>query len=194
MTEPEDNKAVEEAADLGPEALLAEREAEITSLNDKILRLAAEMENLRRRLEKEKQDASSFAVTNFSRDILSVADNLRRALQAVPDAARSDVALGPVISGVEMTEKELTQVFGRYGIKRIEAMGAKLDPNQHQAVGEIDSPGSEAGTVALVLQDGYLLKERLLRPAMVMVAKAAGDAPETEPASTEPGHRVDVSA
>jgi molecular chaperone GrpE len=198
MTEtPEDSGAASQEAadtptDFSPDEQLAQRDAEITTLNDKILRLAAEMENVRRRLEKEKQDASVFAVSNFARDMLSVADNLRRALSSLPDAARDDAALGPVVTGVEMTERELTQVFGRFGITRLESMGERLDPNRHQAVGEVESATVDAGAIAMVLQDGYMLKERLLRPAMVMVAKAgSGDAPA---ASNEPGGRVDMSA
>lgn len=170
------------------EAQLADSRADITVLNDRILRLAAEMENVRRRLEKEKQDASVFAVSNFARDMLSVADNLRRALQVVPEAARADPGMGTVITGVEMTERELTQVFGRFGIVRMEALGAKLDPNQHQAISEVESDTAEPGTVAFVMQDGYMLKERLLRPAMVMVAKAKSTG------SDDPGARVDVKA
>ncbi len=174
------------------EEQLADSRAEITALNDKILRLAAEMENVRRRLEKEKQDASVFAVSNFAREMLSVADNLRRALAVVPENARADASLNTVITGVEMTERELGQIFGRFGINRMEPVGAKLDPNQHQAMGEVDSDSAEPGTIAFVMQDGYMLKERLLRPAMVMVAKAktAADAKGGD----EPGGRVDVKA
>jgi molecular chaperone GrpE len=170
------------------EAQLADSRADITVLNDRILRLAAEMENVRRRLEKEKQDASVFAVSNFARDMLSVADNLRRALQAVPETARADASLATVLTGVEMTERELTQVFGRFGIVRMDAMGAKLDPNQHQAISEVESDTAQPGTIAFVMQDGYMLKERLLRPAMVMVAKAKSSEGD------EPGARVDVKA
>jgi molecular chaperone GrpE len=170
------------------EEQLADSRADITVLNDKILRLAAEMENVRRRLEKEKQDASVFAVSNFARDMLSVADNLRRALQVVPEAARADAGLNNVITGVEMTERELTQVFGRFGITRMDAIGAKLDPNQHQAISEVESDTAQPGTIAFVMQDGYMLKERLLRPAMVMVAKAKSTDGD------EPGARVDVKA
>jgi molecular chaperone GrpE len=179
---------VETAQTPSLEAQLADSRADITVLNDKILRLAAEMENVRRRLEREKQDASVFAVSNFARDMLSVADNLRRALAAVPDTARADASLNTVITGVEMTERELTQVFGRFGIVRMDAMGAKLDPNQHQAISEVESDTAEPGTIAFVMQDGYMLKERLLRPAMVMVAKTKS----TD--SDEPGARVDVKA
>jgi molecular chaperone GrpE len=187
-TDQPDQEAAPEAAVPTVEEQLADKQAEITSLNDKILRLAAEMENVRRRLEKEKQDASVFAVSGFARDMLSVADNLRRALQVVPEAARADAALNNVITGVEMTERELTQVFGRFGISRMEAVGQKLDPNQHQAMGEMESDTAEPGTISFVMQDGYMLKERLLRPAMVMVAKAktAG--------ADEPGNRVDMKA
>lgn len=170
------------------EERLAAREEEISILNDKLLRLAAEMENVRRRLEKEKQDMSVFAVSNFARDLLSVADNLRRAVQAVPEAVRHDQAVNVVVTGVEMTERELMQIFTRYGIARIEAVGMRLDPHQHQAMGEIDSAAVEPGTVAVVLQDGYMLKDRLLRPAMVMLAKGNNNADET------PGNRINTVA
>jgi molecular chaperone GrpE len=179
---------VETTETLSLEAQLADSRADITVLNDRILRLAAEMENVRRRLEKEKQDASVFAVSNFARDMLSVADNLRRALQAVPETARADASLATVLTGVEMTERELTQVFGRFGIVRMDAMGAKLDPNQHQAISEVESDTAQPGTIAFVMQDGYMLKERLLRPAMVMVAKAKSSEGD------EPGARVDMKA
>jgi molecular chaperone GrpE len=198
MTDASDAESAATAAESGAEimadleARLAERDAQVSELNDRVLRLAAEMENVRRRLEKEKQDASIFAVSSFARDMLAVADNLRRALQSLPEAARSDAALGPVVTGVEMTEKELVQVFGRFGISRIEAIGARLDPNQHQAVGEVESATDAPGTITMVLQDGYMLKERLLRPAMVMVAKAGSG--EATPASSDPGGRVDVTA
>jgi molecular chaperone GrpE len=184
----EDVPDVETAQIPSLEAQLADSRADITVLNDKILRLAAEMENVRRRLEKEKQDASVFAVSNFARDMLSVADNLRRALAAVPDTARADASLNTVLTGVEMTERELTQVFGRFGIVRMDAIGAKLDPNQHQAISEVESDTVQPGAIAFVMQDGYMLKERLLRPAMVMVAKAKSSD------SDEPGARVDVKA
>lgn len=159
--------------------------AEVAELKDRLLRQAAETENVRRRLEKDKQDASAFAAAGFARDILAVADNLRRALDAVPEAARTDPAVETIITGIEMTERELLSVFNKHGIAVIEAMGAKLDPNRHQAMVEIPTNDAEPGTVVQVLQSGYVIKDRLLRPALVAVAKAIGDAAS---------HRVDTTA
>lgn len=177
-----------EAAETIPtvEEQLAAKQEELTALNDRVLRLAAEMENTRRRLEKDKVDASAYAVSSFARDMLSVADNLRRALDALPEAAHSDPHMKPLITGVEMTEKELLTVFARYGVVPIKAEGARLDPNLHQAVTTVESNTHEPGTVLQVFQSGYMIKDRLLRPAMVTVAKAGSDAAL--------GDRVDTSA
>jgi molecular chaperone GrpE len=160
--------------DVAPEAEspdpLAAKDAEIAELKDKLLRVAAEMENTRRRLERDKADAVAYATTGFARDLLGVADNLRRALDAIPAAARDDEAVKPIVTGVEMVEKELTGVFSRHGIARVESVGAKLDPNRHQAMLEVDGD-AEPGTIVAELQAGYVIKDRLLRPALVSVAK-----------------------
>jgi molecular chaperone GrpE len=155
-----------------PDELLAARDAEIAELKDRLLRAAAETENTRRRLERDKQDASAYAVTGFARDLLGVADNLRRALDAIPADARESESVRPILTGVEMTERELTNVLTRHGIKRVEAVGQKLDPNLHQAMIEVESDDAEPGTVVQELQAGYVIKDRLLRPALVSVAKA----------------------
>jgi len=144
------------------------KDAEIADLKDKVLRTMAEMENLRRRTEREREDAVKYAAGKFAKDILSVADNLRRALDAV--AASADPAVRNLASGVEATERELLSVFERHGIKRIEALGARFDPNLHQAMFEIPDPSQPAGTVVQVAMPGYLIGDRLLRPAMVGVA------------------------
>jgi molecular chaperone GrpE len=142
---------------------------EIASLKDRLLRAAAETENVRRRLEREKTDASTYAMTGFARDLLGVADNLRRAVAALPaDAPGFDA----VKTGIEATERELTTVLGRHGIARVVTDGAKLDPNRHQAMLEVDSEHHEPGAIVAELQAGYTIKDRLLRPAMVSVAKA----------------------
>jgi molecular chaperone GrpE len=159
------------------EELLAQREAEAADLKDRLVRALAETENVRRRLEKDKQDASVYAVTSFARDLLAVADNLRRAIDAVPEAARDDEAIKGLVVGVEMTERELQQVFTRFGITKMEALGAKLDPHFHQAMAEIDSAEHPPGHIAQVYQSGYVIKDRLLRPAMVVVAKAPSETP-----------------
>jgi molecular chaperone GrpE len=158
------------------EELLAQREAEAADLKDRLVRALAETENVRRRLEKDKQDASVYAVTSFARDLLAVADNLRRAIDAVPETARDNDTIKGLVVGVEMTERELQQVFARFGITKMEALGARLDPHLHQAMAEIDNSEHPPGHIAQVYQSGYVIKDRLLRPAMVVVAKAAADA------------------
>jgi molecular chaperone GrpE len=149
---------------------LAAKDAEIADLKDRLLRIAAEMENTRRRLERDKADAVAYATTGFARDLLGVADNLRRALDAIPATARDDDAVKPIVTGVEMVEKELTGVFTRHGIARVVSVGEKLDPNKHQAMLEVEHE-SEPGTIIAELQAGYVIKDRLLRPALVSVAK-----------------------
>ena len=146
---------------------------EVTSLKDRLLRAAAEVENVRRRLEREKTDASTYAMTGFARDLLGVADNLRRAVAALP----ADVTgFDAVKTGIEATERELVAVLGRHGISRVVTDGAKLDPNRHQAMLEVDSEHHEPGAIVAELQAGYTIRDRLLRPAMVSVAKARIDA------------------
>lgn len=176
MTEDTDQNTPEEnigAAEPDFEAQLAEKDAEITDLKDRLLRAAAEMENTRRRLERDKQDASAYATTSFARDLLGVADNLRRALEHLPAAVRDDEAVKTIVTGVEMTEKELASVLTRHGVARIDAIGQRLDPNKHQAMLEVEHE-AEPGTILQELQAGYTIKDRLLRPSLVSVAKAKG--------------------
>ena len=146
---------------------------EVASLKDRLLRAAAETENVRRRLEREKTDASTYAMTGFARDLLGVADNLGRAVAALPADAPGFEA---VKTGIAATERELTTVLGRHGISRVPSDG-KLDPNRHQAMLEVDSEHHEPGTIVAELQAGYTIKDRLLRPALVSVAKARSDGP-----------------
>ncbi len=143
---------------------------ELEEARQQILYAQAETQNVRRRLEKDAADARAYAATGFARDILSVADNLARALEAIPDAMREDEASKGLVVGLEATQRELLSVFERHGIKRIEAVGAMLDPNRHQAMLEIPSD-RDPGTIIQEMQAGYMLKDRLLRPAMVGVAK-----------------------
>ncbi len=149
---------------------------EAAALKDRLLRMAAEMENLRKRTEREKAEATLYAASNFARDLLSVADNLGRALQALPEEERERA--GEVeknlIAGVEVTERELLNVFQRHGIRRIEAVGQKFDPNFHQAMFEVPTSEKPPGTVMQELQSGYAVGERCLRPSLVGVAKAEG--------------------
>ena len=155
----------------GPPSLedqLAAKEAEIAELKDRVLRAHAETENVRRRLERDKADAQAYAMTHFARDLLSVADNLRRAVAAMPAEAHETIEA--VKAGIEATERELHAVLGRHGVAKIEASG-KMDPNFHQPMLEVESEHHEPGAIIAELQTGYTLKDRLLRPALVSVAK-----------------------
>jgi molecular chaperone GrpE len=152
--------------------VLGALQAELAEAKQQSLYAQAETQNVRRRLEKDAQDARAYGATNFARDILSVADNLSRALDAMPEAMRADEANKGLVVGLEATQRELIGVFERNGIKRIAAMGMPLDPNQHQAMIEIPNDDVEPGTIVQEMQAGYMIKDRLLRPAMVAVAKA----------------------
>ena len=145
---------------------------ELEEVRQHVLYAQAETQNVRRRLEAEKQNVSAYAATGFARDMLSVKDNLDRALAAVPDELRSDDKLNALLTGIEATSRELDSVFQRHGVTRIEALGQPLDPNRHQAMVEIPSDQAEPGTIVQEMQAGYLIKDRLLRPALVGVAKA----------------------
>jgi molecular chaperone GrpE len=153
---------------------LAQLEGELAEAKQAVLYAQAETQNVRRRLEKDVQDARAYAATGFARDILSVADNLARALDAIPEAMRADEAGKGLVTGLEATQRELTAVFDRNGISRIEAIGQPLDPNRHQAMIELPSADAEPGTIVQEMQAGYMIRDRLLRPALVAVAKAAG--------------------
>jgi molecular chaperone GrpE len=152
---------------------LAAAEAEKAEMKDKLLRTLADMENLRRRTEKEVADARAYAVTAFARDMLTVADNIHRALDAVPAEARvqMDDALKALIEGIELTERDLMKSMERHGVRKLSPEGGKFDPNLHQAMFEVPDPSVPSGQVVQVVQDGYVIGERVLRPAMVGVAK-----------------------
>jgi len=156
---------------------------EVTEMKDKLLRTLAEMENLRRRTEREVADARQYAVANFARDMLTVADNLHRAIAAVPAEARStDPALSNLMDGVEATERSLQQSLQKAGIRQIEPKGEKFDPGLHQAVYEKETGDLPPGMVAEVVQAGYVINGRVLRPAMVAVSKAAPPPPANDDA------------
>jgi len=156
-------------------ARVAQLEAEVASLKDQVLRALAETENVRRRAEREREDTSKYAVSKFAKDLLAVADNLRRAVEAVsPQVREENQAVGNLLTGVEATERQLGAAFERAGIARMEALGAPADPNFHQIMMEMENTGKPAGTVVQVLQAGYTIHGRLLREAIVGVAK--GDA------------------
>lgn len=146
----------------------------IADLKDRLLRTMADMENLRNRSRREQEDALKYANTNFARDLLNVGDNLRRALESVPDdAGQESEALKTLREGIELTDRELQSVFERHGISEIDPVGEKFDHNAHQAMFKVPGSGSPPGTVVQVMQVGYMLRDRLLRPAMVGVAAAA---------------------
>lgn len=152
---------------------VAQLEAEVASLKDQLLRQMAEVENTRRRAQRDREDASKFAVSSFAKELVTVADNLRRALDAVPPEGREhDEMLKSLAVGVEATERQLLSAFERAGIKKIDPTGELFDPNFHQVMFEIEHTGKPAGTVVQVLQPGYTIHGRLLREAMVGVAKA----------------------
>lgn len=144
---------------------------DLEEANQATLYAKAETQNLRRRMEKDVSDARSYAATGFARDVLSVWDNLSRAVEAIPDSLREDEKMKGLVVGIEATQRELEKVFKSHGIERIAAKGMPLDPNQHQAMIEIPSNEVEPGTVVQEMQSGWMIKDRLLRPAMVGVAK-----------------------
>lgn len=193
---PEDNDQPEDIADVGqdeptleadvqgfaeendPAARIVELENELAEMKNKWMRAIADEQNIRRRSEKEKQDALKYGVTNFAREMVNVADNLGRAMSSVPEELKAS----DFVKGVEMTERELQNAFTKVGIKRIEALGKPFDHNLHQAVFEVEDPSQPAGLVAQVMQDGYVIHDRLLRPAMVGVSKGG---PKYEPLASE---------
>jgi len=144
---------------------------ELEEVRQHVLYAQAETQNVRRRLEAEKQTASTYAATGFARDMLSVKDNLERALAAIPEELREDERLKGLVTGIEVTGRELESVFKRHDITRIESVGQPLDPNRHQAMVEIPSEDAEPGSIVQEMQAGYMIKDRLLRPALVGVAR-----------------------
>ncbi len=162
--------------ELDPVAALQE---EVAALKDQLLRARAETENVRRRADRDKQDASAYAVTGFARDMLNVSDNLRRALDSMPDDVADEMKA--FVEGVEMTERELLNTMERYGIKKVEPeVGDKFDHKFHQAMFEVPTTDYAPGSVMQVVATGYVIKDRLLRPAMVGVAKGEAKAVDTE--------------
>jgi len=149
---------------------LGELEKELEEVRQHVLYAQAETQNVRRRLEQEKISAAQYAATGFARDMLSVKDNLERALAAIPEDLREDERMKGLVAGIEVTGRELESAFQRHGIARVEAMGKPLDPHLHQAMLELPSE-EEPGTIVQEMQPGYTIKDRLLRPALVGVAK-----------------------
>lgn len=166
----DDGEAVGGTDDALGEALAALRR-DLEAAKQDVLYAQAETQNVRRRLEREKDEARAYAATGFARDVLSVADNLTRAVQAIPESLREDEKMKGLVIGLEATQRELEKVFASHGITRIASIGLPLDPNQHQAMLEVPSGDHEPGTVVQEMQAGWMIKDRLLRAAMVAVAK-----------------------
>jgi molecular chaperone GrpE len=164
-------QTAEGAPELQEHDRLAELERQLEDANSKALYAAAETQNVRRRLEAEKQQASTYAATGFARDMLAIKDHLDRALAAVAEDLRADKLASQFLAGIEATSRELDAVFARQGISRIGSVGEPLDPHRHQAMMEVPSDEAEPGTIVQEMQAGYMMKDRLLRPALVAVAK-----------------------
>ena len=177
----------------GAAELSSELARENAELKDRLLRALAEMENVRRRTEREVADSRAYGISSFARDLLGVADNMRRALEAIGTSARETVDPGmrALIDGVELTERELLNVLEKHGVKKLDPQGKKFDPHQHQAMVEVPDPSVPAGTVVQVVQPGYTIGERVLRPALVAVAKGG---PKGGPAEGAPASANDNSA
>jgi molecular chaperone GrpE len=171
----------EAAPQVDPMAALAKEAAD---LKDRLLRTLAEMENLRRRTEREVADARIYAVTNFARDVLGVADNMERAMQSLDNEIRekADAGVKALLDGVELTERELMKVMEKHGVKRLDPKGEKFDPNFHQAMFEMPDPSVPSGMVAQVVQPGYKIGDRVLRPALVGVSKGG---PKVAPTTSD---------
>ena len=183
---PNAEPSVDESASQSPEEIIqanfAKIEAERDDLKDKLLRTLADLENLRRRTEREISDAKAYAVTSFARDLLGSADNLRRAIESLPEAARAteEPALKALIEGVDLTERERLKTRERHGVRKIEPFGEKFDPNMHQAMFEAPDPEIGKGLVSKVVQSGYKIGERVLRPALVGISAGAPKPQPTE--------------
>ena len=176
--ETEENPVREDADPAAETAEIEALQAELAAMKERALRALADAENTRKRAERERDEARLYSITRFARDLLSVSDNLNRALAACPPDMRetADDSLKAVLQGVEATERELQAVLTRHGVKPVEAEGAKFDPNLHQAIAQVPAEGRPPGTVVNVIQSGYMIGERLLRAALVTVAQEEADA------------------
>lgn len=182
-------------AGASPTDEMGQLKSEVAELKDRLLRAHAEMDNVRKRLEREKADQAKFAITKFARDIVGIGDNVQRAIEAVPQRmVEQDAALKSFFEGVSMIERELLTVLGRHGIKRLDPKGEPFDPHHHQAVVEVPSDEVPAGSVTQVFQSGYMIEDRVLRPAMVAVSKGGAkpqppaEAVHAEMSSSEDGN------
>ena len=183
-----DEPGTETGTQSGEGAALADALAREAELKDRLLRAMADLENLRRRAEREKAESIQYGLTRFAGDLLSVADTLERALASVPAELREQVKT--VLDGVELTAKELLRVFEKHGIKRIDPKGAKFDPHLHTAIAQVPAPTVPDGSIVDVAQTGYSIGERLLRPAMVVV----GTGGPKMSGSSDDGQSVDTNA
>jgi molecular chaperone GrpE len=176
-----ENELPEDQQQLDPHAQrIAELEAQVSQMKDQWMRASAETENVRKRAERDQQETARYASAKFARDMVDVLENVKRAAESITAEKReANELLKTVGDGLDMTAQELTGIFERHGIKRVDPMGEKFDHNLHQAVVQVEAPGSEPGTVIQVVQAGYVLHDRLLRPAMVAVTKA-GDAKKVD--------------
>ena len=164
-------------------------ERDLADMKDRLLRALAEMDNMRKRTEREIVDSRAYAITVFARDILTVADNMHRALDALDVELRekSDASVKALLDGVELTERELLNVLEKHGVKKLDPLGQKFDPNRHQAMYEVPDASTPPGTVVQVIQAGFTIGERVLRPALVVIAKAAAKVEQDTPANDHPG-------
>jgi molecular chaperone GrpE len=194
MAEDADNATAPEAADPKAESKadsMADSKREAAEFKDKLLRTLAEMENLRKRTEREVLDARVYGIAGFARDVLAVADNMHRALAAIGPELReaADAKVKALIEGVELTERELLKSLEKNGVKKFSPEGEKFDPNVHQAMYEIPTSDLPPGQVAQVIQAGYMIGDRVLRPAMVAVSKAAPKPAPSANDNPQPGDR-----
>jgi molecular chaperone GrpE len=182
--------AADEAAQPAAPKPSTSLDRELAETRDRLLRTLADMENLRKRTEREVADARMYGISAFARDVLTVADNMHRALEALDSELRekSDSGIKALLDGVELTERALMNALEKHGVKRLEPMGQKFDPNRHQAMYEAENPGVPAGHVAQVIQAGYTIGDRVLRPAMVAVSKGAPKAAAEPPANDNSGN------
>ncbi|MGD0191934.1 MAG: nucleotide exchange factor GrpE [Rhizomicrobium sp.] len=194
MTSDQDDYVPETANGAGdpPDEVAALRQ-EAADMRERMLRALADAENTRRRAERDREESRQYAVTSFARDMLNVADNFQRAVDSLPEGARADLSpqAKAVIEGIEATERQLLGVLERHGVRRIETAGAKFDPNLHQAIAEVPGEGRPPGTIVNTVQTGYVIADRLLRPAMVTVAARDQSPPASGPA---PGGALDTTA
>jgi molecular chaperone GrpE len=192
--------AADDEVDISPEPIVLTAEEQVSGLKDQLLRALAETQNVRRRADRDRTDASKYAVTNFARDMLTVADNLRRTIESAKPSSESpsENADQAFMEGVEMTERDLLASLERHGIKQISPMGEKFDHNFHQAMFEVETADQNPGVIVQVIQEGFVIGDRLLRPAIVGIAKAPASPDTAEPDAGDPegesGGNLDTEA